>query len=221
MTPATTPAPRLAAPYADRQVWAVAPFLNESGVSRADGLTTAEVFAREAQDIRGVDVIPVPRTRFVMLEEQIFAIGSQADAERLMNVLDVDGLVVGTITAYDPYPPLVLGLSVTLFQRDDEPYVLDVRDLARAPRDGTLPDPALSRAPASEATRIFDGRDEVVIAEREMFAVTHTPPDTAYGTEIFTVSMPLFTQFASHRLLFDLLRQEQTRLSRETPQTSP
>ena len=56
----------LAAPYEERQVWAVAPLRNESGSLYADGLLAADKLAQRLETVIGVDTIPVNRVLAAM-----------------------------------------------------------------------------------------------------------------------------------------------------------
>ncbi|MCA9289533.1 MAG: hypothetical protein KDA25_00290 [Phycisphaerales bacterium] len=217
-------APRvLAAPYRPTQVWAVAPFANESGVSIADGLTIAEMMAYEAQEVRGVDVIAVNRVLFTMRQLNMPAVASRADAEALMNALHVDALLVGTFTAYDPYPPLTLGLAVQLYQRPDglDGSGLDPRTLSREPRDDAQPGAFAPTNPVAQAAALFDARNHATLARLQNYAAARHVPESAYGAREYEVSMELFTRFAAYSLLESVLAAEHHRVGPAAPTTAP
>ncbi len=208
----------LSSPYGPRQLWAVSPFLNESGSSIADGVRTADLFTQQLEQVRGIDTVPINRVLLAMRVNEIASVTSPAEAVALMRTLGVDGLVVGTITAYDPYRPPTLGASIQLFAADAAGGTpVDPRELTRArsgvPSPGTM---GPSHAVA-EAAGVFDSRNHETLTWLSEYAAGRTEPGSAFGTEIYLVDMELYTQFVSYRLIHDLLAFE---LARMTPQES-
>jgi hypothetical protein len=215
--PAAGCEPRLAEPwplhagFQERQLWGVAPFVNESGVSTVEPDRVADAFMAELQQVHGIDAIPVNRVIAAMRELEMWAVLSQGDARTLMNVLDLDGLVVGTVTTYDPYRPLKLGLAVELYQRPrmESWSDLDSRELTRAtsghPAAGSLGPPG----PTAQAAAVLDAANHLTLKWLADYAEGRHEPDSAYGPDIYLVSMDLYTQFACYRLLRDLLLDEQ------------
>ncbi len=205
---------RLASPYAQSQLWAVAPFTNESGTSTVDTNRVADLFTQQVQQVQGVDSVPVNRVLFALRELEMEGISSAGDALLLMNALDVDGLLVGTVTAYDPYPPLVLGVAVQLYLRPeaDRSRGFDPRSLTRS-RGGA---PAIREwgppPPTVQAAGVFDAANHQTLIWLREYSAHRSPPDSAYGADIYLVSMELYTQFVSYRLIHDLLVAEWTRL---------
>jgi len=106
---------RLSAPYGDRQVWAVVPLRNESGSLHADGLKAADQLAQRLETVMGLDTIPVNRVLAAMRSLKMSDVSDAKDVIELRNVLGVDAVVVGTITAYDPYDPPKLGIAIELY----------------------------------------------------------------------------------------------------------
>ena len=143
--------PRVAtviSPYERRQVFAVAPLRNESGNSYADGLTLADKLAQQLALTRGIDVLPVNRTLSAMHALGIAQVTEPSHARQLQRALGVDGFVVGTITAYDPYFPPKLGLAVELYvdgQLAAADPAVNPRELTRSP---TNPNAILPPAPS-------------------------------------------------------------------------
>ncbi len=205
---------RLATPYGESQLWAVAPFVNESGISTVDTNRVADIFTQQVQQVQGVDSVPVNRVLFALRELEMQGISSAGDALLLMNALDLDGLLVGTVTAYDPYPPLVLGVAVQLYLRPEvnRSRGFDPRSLTRSiggtPTIGEWgPSP-----PTAQAAGIFDAANHQTLIWLREYSAHRSPPDSAYGADIYLVSMELYTQFVSYRLIHDLLVAEWTRL---------
>jgi hypothetical protein len=203
----------LKAPYASPQLWAVAPMANESGTSIVDGAAVADAFMKEAQQVEYIDVIPVNRVIRAMRELRMAGVNSDGDALTLMNVLDLDGFVVGTVTAYDPYRPMTLGMAVQLYVRPPhagealDPQALG-RTIAGDPAPGELGPPH----PVAQAAGVFDAANHDTLRQLRAYTAGRSEPDSAYDEEIYLVSMDLYTQFVCHRLIADLLASERARL---------
>jgi hypothetical protein len=205
----------LVAPYDTTQVWAVAPFLNESGVSDVNGADIADIFADQAADVDGVTMLAVNRVINAMRYLDIERVTTVGDARLLMNALDVDGLVVGTVTSYDPYRPPRLGMAVQLHTRPAyaRSSDLDTIALTRASTDYASPGTLGPGNPVAQAAGVFDASNHRIQQQLMSYARGRTERDTAYGDDIYLVSMDLYTQFVSYRLLSDLLDAEWNRES--------
>jgi len=203
----------LQSPYDADELWAVAPFANESGVSVVDRDRVADMFALETEQIAGVSAIPVNRVLQAMRDLGIESIESELDAAVLMDVLNADALLVGTVTSWDPYRPPTLGLAVELYRREhDTRQRVDPVELTRAPAG----DPSLGElagGPVAQAADVFDAKNHRTLARLEHYADARTHPDSAYGRDIYLVRMDLYTQFASYWLLRDLLARERIRVT--------
>jgi hypothetical protein len=131
----------------------------------------------------------------------------------LIETLNVDGLVVGTVTAYDPYNPPTFGLAVQLFKPQlIERAQLDPRNLTRQSSGEVELGAMHDVSPAAQAAGIFDARNELTRMWIDEYAIGRTPKDSAYGAEIFLVRMELYTKFVSYRLIGQLLASEQARM---------
>jgi hypothetical protein len=104
-------------PGTKRLVWAVAPTVNISGVSQVDPLLNSDLVYREMQQVHGLTMIPVDRVVEVYASLKIDKVESERQAYAVCDLLGCDGLIVPTITAYDPYDPPKLGASLQLFAR--------------------------------------------------------------------------------------------------------
>ena len=203
----------LAAPYQTQQLWAVVPFANESGVSIVDPYTTADAFTQQLQQVKGIDTVPVNRVIVAMRQLDMKGANSAADVRQLANVLDVDGIVIGTVTAYDPYPPMKFAAAVQLFQTNrNRRDIFDPRDLTRSTSGTVSPGVLASDGPVAQAAGVFDAANHQTLAWLKKYATGRSEPQGAYGRDIYLVSMDLYTQFVSFRLIHDLLQSEQARL---------
>ncbi len=204
----------LEAPYARNQLWGVAPFSNESGVSIVNATEMADTMAQEAQQVRGVNTIPVNRIIQAMRQLDITSVTSHGDALTLMNVLRLDGLVIGTITAFDPYRPMKLGMAVQLYARPSQNGFngLDPRDLVRSTAGREVAGDFGPPRPVAQAAGVFDASNHGTLQRLNEYSSGRDEPDSAYGRDIYLVSMDLYAQFVCYRLLDDLLAFERSRL---------
>ena len=215
----TDDAPRMPAMPGERQVWAVAPLRNESGSLHADGLILADHLARQLETAPGVDVLPVNRTLAAMRAMRMPAPTSRKDALKLLYTLGVDALVVGTISAYDPYDPPKLGLALELYvsrQRSGQPDV-DVRELVSAPVDGgEVSRREVRRQPVCVVSAVFDASDSEVERTLNEYATSRSRPDDTAAPRLHRISMDLFSKFVSHVMSLRLLEAESRRLAELT-----
>ncbi|MEO0475508.1 MAG: hypothetical protein AAF085_06005 [Planctomycetota bacterium] len=214
---------RTEAPYAQRQVWAIAPLRNESGSRFADGLQMADQLTRAFEQVIGIDAVPLNRVLEAMDALKMTEIASREDAIRLREALGVDALVAGTITHYDAYDPPKLGMALDLYAWPTEPTGsgLDIRGLSWAPtadkagiRRGTLYRPD---QPVTTVSGYFDASG---IGTKQLI------DDYAYGRgsttnalherRLYTINMNLFQEFAGHEMGSQLIWAEWQRLARGT-----
>ncbi len=100
-------------PVVGLETVAVAPFFNLSQERTVDGREFALDYYAELQKVPGFEVLPVGVTERAMVEHGITLTGPH-DAVRLAQILDVDAVVVGAVTDYDPYNPRI-GLKVAWY----------------------------------------------------------------------------------------------------------
>lgn len=211
------PAEPVVAPYERMQLWAVVPPRNESGTSIVDAMAIADELQQEAEQVLGVRTVPVNRVVQAMRALDLVSVETTFDARALMNELGLDALLVGTVTAYDPYRPLVFGLALDLHVRPDRaggtPGSIDPRSLEWAVRGSESAGEVLPTGPAAQASAVFRGTDHRTLKWVQEYADHRNEPESAFGREIFQVSMEHFVRFSCHRLLLDLLAQERMRLA--------
>lgn len=202
----------LMSPYRDPATWAVAPLINESGVSVVDELAMADVIAREVQKIVGINALPVQRVLDGMRAMNIGVIDSPATARSLARIIGADGIIVGSVTAYDPYNPPILGLTLQLYTAQAARLPDDLVDqLGTAASDTSLGGFAIADAPISSAAVVLDASDNGVRLDLEQFALGRTETNSALNWKRYLVVMDLYTQYVADRVLRDLLREERTR----------
>ncbi len=206
----------LESPVGHTRLWAVIPFTIESGVSTVDSYRVADAFTQQLEQVRGIDTVAVNRVVHAMRTAEIRAVATPAQAIQLMDFLEVDAIVVGTITTFDPYPPPTLGMAVQVFSRGSRPggQSLDTHALTRAQSDDNVAMGSLGGAYATaQAAGVFDSRNHTTLALLREYAAGRTEPDSPFGTEVYLVNIELYTQFVSYWLIHDLLNFERSRLS--------
>lgn len=204
-------------PYLNEQVWAVAPFKNESGTTTANGITLADRLTQALDaDVYGISTVPVNRVLSTMAERHIDSINNLQQAATLARQMGVDGIILGEISAYDPYDPPVYGVSLLLVQVNRPLGAMasfDPHDLMRMYTDVSLANTGANNGPTS-VKLLLNAADGDVRAAVKQYAEGRSDPQTALGWERYIKSMELFTQFASHRLVSELLDRERLRVSR-------
>ncbi len=225
--PETLSAPRYPGLSGRAPVWAVAPLRNESGVSVVDPLVVTDQLARQAHAVDGLDVIPLNRTIAVMRALRMDEVQSPVEARRLAEALGADAIIVGTMTAWDPYNPPKIGLSLALFARDGSPMVWsppaqpvsgrsqdtpETFALETSGRDTTLVSAGFSDEPMSTASEHLDGANHAVQMQVKNYARGRHDTVSALGWRRYLASMPLYTEFVSHRLVGRLLEEERRRV---------
>lgn len=206
-------------------LWAIVPLRNESGTSLIDVLEVSDQVAAAAAQVKGIRVVPVNRTIAAMRALKMSELTSPMEAKRLASELGADGLLVGSITAWDPYRPTV-GLALALYARDGALSQLsgdavDVERLRFAPTDYQyFPRSAFADAPASVVSEYLDGKNHQVLMDVQQYATGRHDPNTALGWRRYTASMPLFTEFAAWHTVGRLIEHEWIRLAR-VPRPKP
>ena len=85
------------------------------------------------------------------------------------------------------------------------------------PAESTGAGGAGTRAEISQASRIFDGRNQETLADLERYASGRANPDSGMGARAYEVRIDLFSRFGAFMLTRDLLEQEAARLGVALP----
>lgn len=210
---------QLVAPYnTDRGdvLWAVVPLRNESGVSSVDPAAMSDKLVAAAEEIQGVHALPLNRTLEAMRSLKLGAVQTPGDAKRLAQAMGADGVLVGSITAYDPYQP-VLGVSLALFAASEPMRAsarpLDPRALAASPSDPGVSKGHWEDRPVAVASENLDAKNNQVLMDVKAYAEGRLNGPNALGWRRYLASMDLYSEFAMNRMLDDVLRQEWLRVS--------
>ncbi len=90
---------------------AVVPFFNMTDQPTLDGERVAWAYFTELQSIPGFEVVPVATVQEV-IERNRLSLSSADEVRHLAQLLEVDAVVVGAVTDYNPYYPPRIGLQV-------------------------------------------------------------------------------------------------------------
>lgn len=209
----------LASPYGpgSEVVLAVAPLRNESGVSIVDELGFSDTLVNEMQQATGVSVLPMNRTLAAMRALSLGSIDTPADALALAKAAGADGVVVGSITAWDPYDPPTIGLTLAVIGRSP---------LMRAPTDPSI-DPKALRSARSErqasdrsqaigalsvVSETLDANSGETRERVRQYAEGRHDPKSALAWKRYVSSMNLYGKFACYEMSRRLFEAEHQRL---------
>ena len=197
----------LVMPGAQTRIWAVAPVLNLSGQPGVDPLLQADLVYQQLQTVQGLTVIPVDRVAQVYSAAQIEQIQAPEQAMIVMDALGCDGLIVATITQFDPYNPPKWGGSLQLFQREggvNRTPPPDPRDLLRSaapPAGENIP----QLPQMIQVVGMYDAANGSVRDGLMTYAQGRHEPLGPMGVKEYFASMDRFSGFAYHTLIEDLL----------------
>lgn len=190
-----------------RVVWAVAPAVNLSGMKEVDPLLQGDLVYQSLQEVNGITAIPVNRVVEVYTTLHLEKVQSEEQAALVCDLLGCDGLLVPTVTAYDPYDPPKLGASLQLFTKDglERQRNVDVHDLARQATPG--PNDSIQRSQTfHQAVGMFDAQNGSVRNALAAYAAgRHDPAGPLAGKE-YLVNMDRYSGFVYHELIGQLIQ---------------
>lgn len=219
----------LVAPYNTTRgdvLWAVVPIHNESGTTEAEKSNISDKVVAACEEIEGVRCVPLNRTMEAMRALKMTAVRSPADVRTLAQAMGVDGVVVGSVTAYDPYTPTI-GLSLALFSRGgamnpSEVKSLDPRSLQMSPNEGNASVLSAFRdSPVSTASENLDAKNNQVLMDLRQYAQGRMDGPSALGWRRYAASMELFSEFAACHIVGRLVQSEWIRLAGAVPAAGP
>lgn len=201
-------------------LWAVVPIRNETGTLQADILTISDRLVAAAEEVRGVRCVPLNRTLEAIVALKLQGgVKTPAEARQLAQAMGVDGVVVGTLTAWDPYTPQI-GLTLALFARSgsmggEETKITDPRALT-ASAHGTPPaSERFAERPVSTVSENLDGKNHQVLLDVQQYAEGRSDPASALQWKRYVRSMDLYQEFAAHFVMDRLIQAEWSRMARQ------
>ncbi len=97
--------PQVRNPYPELHKIAIAPFFNLSTEPTLDGRACGLAYFNELQQVPGFEVVPIGVTEQTLRTYQL-ALNNGDDVRELAQILEVDAVVIGAVSDYDPfYPP--------------------------------------------------------------------------------------------------------------------
>jgi len=199
----------LSAPMKRKQVWAIAPAINLSGMKDVDPLLQSDCVYQQLQEVRGIVAVPVNRVAEVYASLGIDKVQSEDQAIVVCDLLGCDALLVPTVTAYDPYNPPKFGGSLQLFSKPGtfaRVASVDPRELSRRaspPANQSLPQP--QQGSFAQAVGMYDAENGSVREKLASYAAGRHDPVGPLGAKEYVVNMDRYCSFAYHALIEQLL----------------
>lgn len=209
---------KIVAPYdvsRGEVLWAVVPLRNESGTSIVDLGALSDRVVAAVEEVEGVRCVPLNRTIQAMNVLGYTSLRSPAEARSLAQAMGVDGVLVGSVTAYDPYVP-TLGIALALYARPGSigpgQQPLDPRSLATRATDTAPGTWSRSEGPVAVVSEHLDGKNHQVQMDVRGYAEGRTRSPSALGWRRYLASMDLYCEFAAYHAVDELIKQEWVRL---------
>jgi hypothetical protein len=220
----------LTLPGVHRQIWAVAPAVNLSG-ENVDSLLQADLLFDQLQQVRGLTVIPVNRVAEIYASLKIDEVKSEDQAKTICELLGCDGLVIPTITLFDPYDPPKFGGTLTLFGNlpgvaktaSGKPLAASRTGNASGtdavqPVDQSALPPELQSFPARgnffQTVGMFDASAGSTRDALKFYASGRSDPMGPLGAKEYLISMDRYCSFA----YWSLTRQMLDKIKRKLPE---
>ncbi len=157
---------------------AVLPFIVVDGVKDGKVVKTGEIFSSELARFREISVIHpntvkgfLDKNRIVLNEKNISEV-----AKRVGEFFNVDIVIAGTVTEYNPFFPPVLGISIAVFR-------IDRFSLAET------------------KSEVYDAGFNFVRNEVKSYASYRNLGDTLYGSDIILQKAELYIRFVCHQII--------------------
>lgn len=230
-------APPLATPFDARTVVAVAPLRNESGSTHPDVLAISDQLSNHLANAHRTQSIPVNRVLQAMEALQMSAVQSATDARVLMRTLDADALIVGSITAWDPYDPPKVGMILELFTlgRSAHPGTTDLDRVTEAATDEMARIDALKQGKTRAIVNgYYNAADPAVRQMLRRYAHQRgsDPKSQPFGEVTFhfqdeepwrqyRLSMDLYSEFVTYVMSWRLLRDHESVIQQASVSEKP
>ncbi len=208
-----------ASPYDEPRSLAVTVFMNQSGSDALDTVVVTDEFYTELQQVPGLEVMPVNRVLEAMDELHMAGVRSPDDAVRLADHLQVDGVIVGAVTRYDPYWPPVMGMIVQVYGRvqhaaktesAEETAPPQPWDLSRMPTTFELGG-GHPLTPQAMVVRIYDAGKDDVIERLKTYSRQRGGEATPMQWRK-QATRRNYLRFVAHEMIGELLAQEKLRI---------
>lgn len=182
----------LHSPYTAVRTFAVAPAVNLSPSRDFDSLKVSDSVYEELQSVDRLNVLPVNKTIAAMVALQLSSINTPQAAAKLADYLNVDAVVVPAVTAYDPYSPPTVGMTLQLYTSSSF----------------SSPD---GRQPATQVAAIFNASNQTVLHELAEFAKGRSDYESALQEKRYLADADAYVRFVAHAMVRRLTAAEQVR----------
>ena len=187
-------------------VWAVAPAINLSGETGVDPILQADLVFHQLGAVNNVNLIPVNQVIAVYAALHITKVESEEQAQIVCEQLGCDGLIIPTITVYDPYNPPKFGASLQLLRRNavDHPNNIDPRELTRAATPMAI-DPLPSHPNFIQTVGMYDAANGSVRDALMRYARGRYDPTGPMGANEYLLSMDRYCGFVYYTLVQQMI----------------
>ena len=187
-------------------VWAVAPAVNLSGESSVDPILQADLVYHQLQAVNNLTIIPVNRVVQVYAALHITRVESDEQAAIVCEQLGCDGLIVPTMTIYDPYDPPKMAASLSLLGQKSTTHTnnIDARELVH--RATPMTTDALPKSPDFiQVVGMYDSANGSVRDAVLRFAKGRNDPMSPLATKEYFVCMDRYSEFVYHTLIEQMI----------------
>jgi hypothetical protein len=191
-----------------RQVWAVAPVINLSGEQGVDPFLQADLVFQQLQQVQGVTAVPVNRVAEVYATLRIQQVSSAEQAALVCDLLQCDGLLVTSVTIFDPYNPPKLGGAMQLFIKPSSyarPVDVDPRELARRATPKHVDSIPTTNGSIAQVVGMYDGANGTVRDALHRYAAGRNDPLGPLGEKEYFVNMDRYCGFVYADLIERLI----------------
>ncbi|MFO0827994.1 MAG: hypothetical protein U0572_07565 [Phycisphaerales bacterium] len=182
-------------------------------MSAVDTAALADRFAVEIDNVEGLSCLPVNRTLAALHAAGLPAVHTEAEAQQIIRLLGVDALMVGTVTAWDPYRPFQLGVAVQLVQaQTTRVAAADVNELTLATGDQK----SAATQPADDGplqvSKVYDANNHDTLTKLADYAAGRNVIKSGLRANVYTSSMDSYSRFCAYDTVRSLLEIEAARL---------
>jgi len=209
------PSEPIIAPYAANLV--VAPFGNDSGVViRPDQqASVSDKLVVALNGVQGWQAVPLNRTLEAMRQMGLAEIRTLDEARSILRLIGGDGIVVGTITEWNPYDPPRFGANILLVADEDEVQeAFESRRLTGRTGDRGTDSDAPVRT-LTDVVAVFDATNHTVRGQVREYAKSNDdvtdgfdPPERYY-----LMVYDHWLDFAASELVSSLVDRERARVN--------
>ena len=210
------PPPPLAlrAPYPQPRSLAVLPLMNQSPSSELDTLRATDALVEELMRVENLVVYPTNQPLKVLIARGHTHPTSLAEAAEVARSLGADGVVIGSINDYEPYPPQKISMTLQLYwlhadmgYEGDDPVRLSRSASLRLNRGGG------GDGHGSQVQGLYDASSDQTVARVRVFAQQRNGQDSPYGWRRFLVDSEGFMHFACREMVLELMDAELKRIT--------